>query len=367
MVLFRIPLIKYLVERGFRVTAVCPDGTTAERRALEAAGAGFVPIRQMRRSGIAPVQEMRYLLELVSIFRSIRPSHVFSYFIKPTIYATLAGRLSGVPHRLCLIEGTGYTFTKSDNGNDFKRWVSRTSVSFLFRLSLPFSHHLFVLNREDEEFFVNRKIINRSKLSRVDGIGVDLLDYAFQPPHLEPITFTFAGRLIREKGIHDFVRAAQVLKSQHPNLRFIVLGGLDDNPSALSAAEMDDWQRQGLIEWPGKVADVRPWFAQTSVFVLPSRYGEGLPRTIMEAMAMGRPVITSDYCAGCRDSIKDTVSGFVVSLDDGGALVNAMTRFVERPALIASMGLAAREEAQRRYDLNLANQAFFEQLFRRAA
>jgi glycosyltransferase involved in cell wall biosynthesis len=272
-----------------------------------------------------------------------------------------------VPHRVCLIEGTGYTFVKSDNENDLKRWLSRTSVSFLFRLSLPFSHHLFVLNREDEEFFLNRGIVSRAKLSRVDGIGVDLSDYAFQPPHIEPITFAFAGRLIREKGVHDFVRAAQVLKAQHPNLRFIVLGGLDDNPSALSAAELDDWQRQGLIEWPGKVSDIRPWFAQTSVFVLPSRYGEGLPRTIMEAMAMGRPVITSDHSAGCRDSITDSVSGFVVSLDKGEALTNAMKRFVERPALIASMGLAAREEAQRRYDLNLANQAFFEQLFRRAA
>jgi glycosyltransferase involved in cell wall biosynthesis len=305
---------------------------------------------------------MRYLLELVRIFRSRRPTHIFSYFIKPTIYATLAGRACSVPRRLCLIEGTGYTFVKSDRKRDPKRWLSRKSVSLLFRLSLPFAHHLFVLNREDEELFIRRKFLSRSKISRVDGIGVDLSHYSFEPPRLEPITFTFAGRLIREKGVHDFVRAAQVLKKQYPALRFIVLGGVDNNPSALSAEALERWQRQGIIEWPGKVSDIRPWFARTSVFVLPSRYGEGLPRTIMEAMAMGRPVITSDHSAGCRDSITHAVSGFVVSLDKGDALIGAMKRFIEAPSMIADMGLAARREAERRYDLEFANQAFFDRL-----
>ena len=361
MLIFRGPLIRDLVARGVRVTAVCPPGCDTRAAQLRALGADVVPVRGMRRSGINPVADAGLLVELARLLKRLQPTHVFAYFIKPSIYGILAARFAGVPYRTCLIEGAGYAFAPfGEDGPSIKRRLARISVSTLLRASLPFADHLFVLNRDDEDRFLRGRYVRRERLSRLDGIGVDLEVFTAAAPVVEPITFTFAGRLIAEKGVERFVAAARLLRARFANLRFLILGGLDDNPSALSAAQLQAWVDEGVVEWPGRVDDIRPWLARTSVFVLPSLYPEGLPRTIMEAMACGRPVVTSRNVAGCRDSIADGASGYTVDLNEPTALVDAMARFIEHPELVTRMGRHARREAEYRYDVRDANRRFIE-------
>jgi glycosyltransferase involved in cell wall biosynthesis len=176
---------------------------------------------------------------------------------------------------------------------------------------------------------------------------------------LEPITFTLAARLLREKGIVEFAQAAQRIKQHYSNTRFLLLGGLDTNPGALREHEVRQWAEAGILEWHGHVPDVRPYFVQTSVYVLPSYYREGVPRSTQEAMAMARPVITTD-APGCRETVVDGVNGFLVPPRDVDALIAAMERFILQPELILSMGQASRKLAEERFDVHKINQRILE-------
>lgn len=349
MIRFRGTLIRRFVAGGARVTAVCPAGTTAEEAELAGLGAALRPVVGMRRTGLNPLADLALTAELRGTLRELRPTHQLSYFLKPVIYGTVAGRLAGVGRRVALVEGLGFAFSQGDGGDRIKRGVARTLVTGLLRASLTAADHVIVLNRDDAAFLTGKCGVRADRLSTIDGIGIDLDDYAPAPPHAGRTTFTLAARLIREKGVVDFVEAARIVRRTAPGTRFLLLGEPDEGSNALSRGDLEGWVTEGLVDWPGRVADVRPALRETSVFVLPSAYGEGLPRSIMEAMAMGRAVITTD-APGCRDSVEEGVSGFVVPQRAPEKLAAAMMRFVDAPGLVGSMGAAAAVEATRRYD-----------------
>jgi len=180
------------------------------------------------------------------------------------------------------------------------------------------------------------------------------------PSVLKPVTFILIARMLREKGIYEFVEAARQVRSRYPAVRFLLVGGVDQNPGSLTETELRGWVNEGLVEWPGHVTDVRPWFAQASVFVLPS-YREGVPRCSQEAMAMGRPVITTDSI-GCRETVADGVNGFMVPVRDPVSLARAMIRFIESPDLIKIMGREGRRIAEERFDVHAINRQIIEVL-----
>ncbi|MFN4034208.1 MAG: glycosyltransferase family 4 protein, partial [Fimbriimonadales bacterium] len=215
----------------------------------------------------------------------------------------------------------------------------RTIVRNLYRAALRLAHSVLFLNPDDLDEFIRSSIVSRKKTILLGGIGVDLEEWLPAPPVLQPLTFTLAARLLREKGVVEFAEAARTLKQRYPETRFLLLGGLDTNPGALSESEARRWVQEGILEWLGHVPDVRPYFAQTSVYVLPS-YREGVPRSTQEAMAMARPVITTD-APGCRETVIDGVNGFLVPPRDVAALVQAMERFIQQPELIIPMGRQA--------------------------
>jgi glycosyltransferase involved in cell wall biosynthesis len=162
------------------------------------------------------------------------------------------------------------------------------------------------------------------------------------------------ARLLREKGICEYAEAARIVRREVPHARFLLLGGLDPNPSGLTQNEVENWVSEGVLEWVGHVDDVRPWITSTSVYVLPSYYREGVPRSTQEAMAMARPVITTDL-PGCRDTVLDGTSGFLVAPRDAAALATTMMRFVTNPELIKRMGAASRRLAEERFDIHSIN------------
>lgn len=348
---FRGPLILDLVAAGVRVYALAPDYDDDLRQKIFSLGANPVDFR-LTRTGMNPVRDGLDTLRLAKLLHRLRPDVTLGYFIKPVIFGTLASWLAGVPRRVVMIEGLGYVFTASGDRPTWRRRLLRTLVSGLYRFSLARAQRVIFLNRDDLDEFVDVGIVDKAKVINLGGIGVDLVDWPLTPPFTQGVTFLLAARLLREKGIVEYVQAARQVKMLHPEVRFILLGAVDPNPGSLNQSDVERWVEEGVLEWPGHVP-VKPWLVQASVFVLPS-YREGVPRSTQEALAMGRAVITTD-APGCRETVDEGVNGFLVPVRDVAALTQAMLRFVENPALIATMGPESRRLAEKRFDVHAIN------------
>lgn len=354
---FRGPLVRAMVSRGVTVYALAPDYNEGSRAAVLTLGA--VPIEcLMSRTGMNPLRDIFDLFRLAIQLRCLKLDATFSYFIKPVIYGTLAACFAGVLKRFTMIEGAGYVFT-DDEKLTRRRRLLRDFVIRLYRLGLSQADHVFMLNPDDRELFVNERMVSAKKVHLLNGIGLDLNHYQVAELILQPVCFILIARLIREKGIYDYIEAARKVRALHPEVRFILLGNVDLNPGSVSESELHAWVTEGIVEWPGQVADVRPWIAEASVFVLPSYYREGLPRSTQEAMAMGRPVITTDV-PGCRETVEQCVNGFMVPVRDSNALAQAMLIFVKQPEVIASMGAASRRMAEAKFDVHKINAVILE-------
>lgn len=352
---FRGPLIRRMTAKGLHVYALAPDFDATTRAAVRALGAEPIDI-SLERTGLSMTRDLTDIVRLTKTLRRLKPDMVFCYFIKPVIYGTIAAWLAGVSRRYSLVAGLGYVFAPGDDkrARSPQRRLLRTLVSGLCGTAFRLNRRVFLQNDDDLDILCSAGVLPRDKAVLVNGTGVDLDYFSVAPPVTAPVTFILVARLLREKGIVEYVEAARRIKHDHPNTRFILAGDLDSNPGGLREQEVRSWIDEGIIEWPGKVADVREWLAQSSVFVLPSYYREGKPRSTQEALAMGRPVITTD-APGCRDTVEDGVNGFKIPVRDIPALEAAMRRFVDFPALIAEMGAASRRLAARDYDVHKIN------------
>lgn len=354
---FRGPLIRRLVEQGVRVQALAPDYDEETRAAVRALGAEPVDI-SLERTGLRPGRDLIDMMGLVATFRRLKPDLVFCYFIKPVIYGTIAARLAGVPRRYALVAGLGYVFTPDGSRDTVKRRALRIAASNLYRFAFRFCQRVFLQNGDDRDALCNSGILQRDKAMQVAGSGVDLSRFVPQPAVISPVTFILIARLLREKGILEYVEAARGIKASHPDVVCLLLGDVDSNPGGLPREKVMQWVSEGVLEWPGQVPDVRPWLARSSVFVLPS-YREGKPRSTQEAMAMGLPVITTD-APGCRETVEEGVNGFKVPVRNAVELEAAMRWFVDKPELIETMGLESRRMAERVFDVDKINDVMLE-------
>lgn len=356
---FRGALIRDLCSRGARVQVLAPRWTKDERAQLERWGAEGVEY-PLSRVGLNPLADLRSLWALYLHLRRERPRVVLTYFAKPNIWGIIAAKLAGVPHRVAMVEGLGYLYTHEESARQrlAKRLIG-TVVSLLYGLAFRAAQKVVVLNSDDARDLQRRCGLKADKVVLLGGIGVDLVEWRFEPPKREPITFTLVARLLREKGVFEFIEAARRVKARYPTVRFLLLGGLDENPGGISAAEIAEAVEAGVIQWLGHV-DVKPWLRETSVFVLPS-YREGLPRSTQEALATGRPVITTDV-PGCRETVIGGVNGFLVPARNVDALVAMMERFIVNPELISRMGLESRRMAEERFDVRVVNARLLEVL-----
>ncbi len=349
---FRGPLIRALHDKGIRVLALAPNYDDATRAAVKAWGG--TPVNcPMSRTGMNPVRDAWDAWQLSRQLRRLAPDITLGYFIKPVIFGTLASWWAGVPRRFAMIEGLGFVFTPATGKLSFKRRLLKYMVMMLYRVALARAQRVIFLNPDDMAELESAGLLTAGKAFRLGGIGVDLAEWPMTAPVAQPITFLLVARLLREKGIAEYAGAARIVKRQHPQARFILLGGLDDNPGAITRADVQRWVDEGLLEWHGHVP-VRSWLAQTSVYVLPS-YREGVPVSTQEAMAMGRPVITTDV-PGCRETVVDGVNGFMVPARNAEALAQKMFVFIEKPELIESMGQASRSLAETLFDVHKINQ-----------
>ncbi|WP_126975669.1 glycosyltransferase family 4 protein [Frigidibacter oleivorans] len=361
LVNFRLDLMRRMVAQGHRVLAVAPDIDPATRDRLAAEGIACAAV-PMDRTGMNPLRDLATLDALTRLMRAERPDLVLSYTMKPILYGSLAARRAGVPGVHALFTGLGYAFTDeapeeapAPLAARLKRRAVRTVVVGLHRVALTGVTSAFCYNdQERRDIRRHRLIPARVPLHDVPGSGVDTARFAASPPPEGAVRFLFVGRLLRSKGLEVLARATAELRARGHAVTVDLLGPEDTNPDAIDPATLARWQAEGLFRHLGQTRDVAPYFRACSVFVLPSLLREGVPRTILEAMASGRAVITSD-APGCGETIRDGVQGHVVPRGDARALAAAMERYLTDPDLARRMGAAARALACARHDVHAVN------------
>jgi glycosyltransferase involved in cell wall biosynthesis len=337
---FRGELLCALTSRGYDVIACAPAHPEA-RAQLLSLGASFIELGPTRTS-LNPYSDLRYFWALFSLYRRYRPAAIITYTAKPVIWGSLAAGLAQVPRVVAMITGLGFAFT-GERPSVIARLVEK-----LYRAALRNCHSVVFQNPDDQNEFVRRALVKPAPLSFVvNGSGIDLQQFSPVALPAEAV-FLLIARILRDKGIAEFCAAAQRVRSRFPEARFRIVGWFDENPSAISVEELGNWCREGGIEYRGAVADVRPEIAAARIYVLPS-YREGTPRTVLEAMAMGRPVVTTDV-PGCRETVRDGWNGFLVPARDPTALASAMERFLLAPDLATRMGINSRALAEAKYD-----------------
>ncbi|PCN59684.1 glycosyltransferase family 1 protein [Acinetobacter sp. YT-02] len=356
---FRSELIKNLNLKNITVYAFTTDNDALELEKISVLGA--IPISyQLNRGGLNPLADMLATYKLAQQIKQLKPDLVFSYFAKPVIFGTLAAKIAKVPKIIGMLEGLGYTFTDQPNGLSSKTKLIKAIQVFLYKLALPKLDQLILLNHDDKTDLLINNDIEVKETYILGGIGLDLNQYKYSPVTKDlPIQFLFIGRLLKEKGIHDFIAAAQIVKEKFPQTTFTVLGGIDEaNLGALTQGELTQYIDQNVIDYPGHVENIAEWIKQSHVFVLPS-YREGVPRSTQEAMAIGRPVITTDV-PGCRDTVIDGVNGFLVPKWNPLALAEKMIYFIEHPEQVRMMGDQSHRIAIEKFDAEKVNQRLLE-------
>ena len=328
------------------------------------AALGAIPITyESKRGGMNPLADTKSTYSLFKKIEEIAPDLVLSYFSKPVIFGTLAAKFAKVPRVIGMLEGLGYAFTEQPEGLSKKAQLIKSIQVLLYKIALPQLDKVIFLNPDDPKDLLESHNIKVNKLGILGGIGLDLDEYSYQPIDTTdlPISFLFIGRMLKEKGIHEFIAAAKIVKQSYPDVQFTVLGAIDSsNPGALQQSELDRLISLNIINYPGQVDDVQKWIAASHVFVLPS-YREGVPRSTQEAMAIGRAVITTDV-PGCRETVINGVNGFLIEKWNPQALAEKMIYFIEHPEEMKKMGYESYKIAQDKFDAHKVNKRLIDML-----
>lgn len=354
LLVFRIDFIRFLVSKGYVVYCFAIDFNDLDKARLIELGA--IPVDyKLSKSGINPIGDIIDTLCLARKLYAIQADVVLSFFVKPSIYGTIASWLARVPRRVAMLEGLGYIYTNPRSGCILKRSSLQFVHGVLATIGYSLAHDVLFLNADDPVDLSRRAWISREKVKIIGPIGLDFSKYEYSPiSDITHIRFVFVARLLADKGIFEYIEAARLVKKIYPDAEFYVLGGLDlFNPTALSKRELTAVLQEGLINYPGHVENVSEWVTNSHVFVLPS-YREGFPRSTQEAMAIGRAVITTDV-PGCRETVINGTNGFIVPPMDPQALAEKMIFLIEHPDKLRSMGDESHRIAVRDYDVNKIN------------
>ncbi len=354
---FRGPLITALIAAGHEVHVAAPDMSDDIHSALFSLGAHVIET-PMERTRLNPFRDLAYLKQLRHLIVTIKPGLVLTYTIKPNIWGALAAKSAGVTS-VAMITGLGYAFTDSQNTKSLKSQLIRRIAIWLYRLATNRNWRVIFQNPSDQHDFIAAGCLSDPDKARiVNGSGVDMEHYTPVPLPAAPV-FLMVSRLLGNKGVREYGAAAIVMKNEFPQARFLLLGYVDEGPDKVTRDELDAWI-EGGVEYLGAQADVRPAIAQSSVCVLPS-YREGTPRSVLEAMAMGRSVLTSD-APGCRETVLNGKTGFLVPVQNADALSEKMKWMIDHPEARKTMGAASLALARKKYDVKKVNKSLMQHL-----
>ncbi len=344
LVNFRGYIINHFLDDGHEVVLVAPEKEDKQMRATIPAAVKYIPI-DMGRTANNPLTDIKYFKRLHAIYKSERPDFVFHYTIKPNIYGSVSAKMQGI--RSCaMMAGLGYTFTSKS--------LTAAIARVMYRIGLRFTNHLIVLNQSNYDTIVRKQFCPKKKIILLPGgEGVSLSDFNYTDNTSDSNTFLFIGRILEEKGYHEFVEAARIVKAKHPEASFQLIGALDPSyPNSIDPATVEADEAAGLIKYLGFTNDMKSIYERRGlVVVLPSYYSEGMNRSLMEACATGKPIITTSI-PGCRELVEEGVNGYIVPPKDGKALAAAIERYILLDKQQkAAFSLASRHRAEQYFDV----------------
>lgn len=349
---FRMDMMKDFIKHGHSVTALGPEPESNWKGKFEENGIRYKQLF-VERNGINPLSDLRTYQELKRFMKEEKPDKVFSYQAKTVVYGSLAAQANGIAEVYPLIAGLGSIF----RGEGLKNKIIKTIMKVEYRLACNASKKVFFQNNDDKKEFVSNGLIQEEKIVIINGSGVNLEKFKPEPLPEKP-AFLFIGRLIKDKGIMEYLEACKRIKDEYPEVRCLLVGPYDSNPSALQPEEVQPFIDKGIIEYFGEQSDVRPYIKQCSTYILPS-YHEGTPKTVLEAMAIGRSIITSD-APGCRETVTDGYNGFLVPIKDIDVLVEKMKILIKDSSMNKLMTERSLKLAREKYDVNLVNKSIME-------
>ncbi len=343
---FRGDLIKEIKSKGYEVIVTGPDLTDVER--IQELGVRFIEI-PMNKTGTSVIGDLKYCWKLYRLMRKEKPDVTLGYTVKPVIYGSIAAQLAGVPNINSMVTGGGYVFTATTR----KAKMLGVIVRFLYRIGFRVVDHVIFQNPDDRKEFCKMRLVSPKKCSVVHGSGINMEHFQSAALPEEP-TFFMLSRLLKSKGVTEYLEAARTVKNRFPQARFYLLGKYEaDMQDAVPRDEVEPYIKEGIVVRFEETDDVRPYYEMCSVYVLPS-YREGTPRTVLEAMAMGRPVITTD-APGCRQTVVDGKTGYLIPVQNSAALAEKMSFFIDNPEFITIMGKRSRVYAEKNYDVTKVN------------
>nr|WP_253649397.1 glycosyltransferase family 4 protein [Vibrio tubiashii] len=319
----------------------------SERRRIESLGASFIEY-PIKRNSLSVGSDIKTLCSLISAFRLQSPKLVLAYTIKPVIWGGIAARFARVPSFYALITGLGYAF----QAQGFVKKALTMFVKQLYRFALINAKGVVFQNKDDMSVFVEQGIVDKNKCFLVNGSGVDL-DFYTRKPLPQGNRFLLVARLLGDKGIREYAKAAAIVQQCYPEAQFHLVGPEESSPNAINIEEVQSWQSAGWIQYHGSTSDVRPFLEGCSVFVLPS-YHEGMPRTVLEAMAIGRPILTTDV-PGCRETVSNGVNGWLVNKGSVEELAERMIWFIQNPGQWEPMAENSHAIAKDKFDVHKVN------------
>ena len=352
---FRGDLIKKIVACGYEVVVTGPNQIDVDK--ITALGARFVEV-PMNKNGVNPFADLKYQKALQTLFEQEKPDVVLGYTSKPVIYGSIAAKKAAKKLKkdirvVAMVTGVGYAFT----ANTFKAKIIRTIMSFLYKKAFKKADKVIFQNEDDKKQFEDLKLVKANKTGVVNGSGVNTEKFAVAE-YPDVLTFFMLARVMYSKGIREYLSACKTVKEQYPNVRCMLLGACEGIQDSLSQEDLRPYIEAGIIEHFGETDRVADYYKQCSVYVLPS-YREGTPRTVLEAASMGRAIITSD-APGCRGTVIDGETGFLVPVKDSTTLAEKMIEFIKNPSLVQTMGQASAEYCREKYDVEKVNVAMCE-------
>ena len=337
---FRVGLLSSLQRAGYRIVAIAPRDDYSEK--LQAMGFEYHDI-DINNKGTNPLEDVKLIRAFYRLYKNVKPDVLLHYTIKPNIYGTIAARLAGVPV-ISNISGLGTVFLDHS--------ISSRVARLLYKVALRIPFKVFFQNAEDRALFIDSKLVAEEKTGLLPGSGIDTLKFSplDSGPDSSSLSFLFIARLVKDKGLVEFVDAARILRVKYPAAQFNVLGAYyPGNPTAISPTEMEGWAQEGIISYLGTSDDVPALIARADCVVLPS-YREGLSRVLLEAASMAIPIITTDV-PGCRDVVDNGVNGFICKVRDAGDLAVQMEKMIRlEQARRVEMGLKGREKVVNEFD-----------------
>lgn len=343
---FRGDMIKEIISRGHEVIVTGPDEEYLDK--IKELGVRY-KIIPFENSKVNVFKDMKYIYHLYKFLKKEKPDITLGYALKPVIFGGIAAKLAGVEKIYSLIAGAGRIYSS----DSLKVSIIRGIIGGLFKISFKCCNMVIFQNTDDLNEFVERRYLEKEKTAHVNGSGVDMERFKAVILPQEPV-FLMISRLIKEKGIFEYLNAARLVKKEYPEAKFVLLGGYETSIGSIKPEELEPYINEGTIEYPGVVRNVIPILQKARFFVLPTYYREGLPRTILEAMSMGKPIITTDW-NGCRDAVKDGVNGLLITPKSTKELADKMKYILNHPNEAFMMSENSLRLCKKRYSVDLIN------------